>query len=322
MKRGTTLALAVTTSLSLFSALAWGDESIRPAGPIGGTDIRQAELPPPGVYGVGVGMGLDFPTFWGANQDFDAQGRSGALGTGLVVVYSAQVLGGSIGSSIFASAGRTCFGFQPGPKSCSEGLGDLYSDVFVWSRYFPSGVPASPNNPLIRYGLNVMFGLGINFPTGAYNSAQLVNLGGNMYDIAPNVALTYTAPSILGPGLGDATEFSARVFFNNYTKNHATDYQSGNVVSADFAITQRVNQWQFGLTGTSYLQIEDDLVAGVTAPNGGNRAVGLFLGPIVSYDFLAADRPWNVTLKGLFAVTGQNAVAANGLVLRVATKLF
>jgi hypothetical protein len=70
------------------------------------------------------------------------------------------------------------------------------------------------------------------------------------------------------------------------------------------------------------LELEDDEIAGIRHPNDGNRAMSLSIGPLVSYDFFWEDRPWTVTLKTLFGVTGENSARANGFVLRLGTKLF
>jgi hypothetical protein len=310
-------------SLAL-SMVANAAEAIKPAGPIGGTDIRQAFIPPPGLYGVGVGVGLNLPTYWTSDDSLGASGGSRVVGAGLMYVYDTQIFGGSLASTVFGSYERTCFGPTPFPESCSTGIGDVYSDVLMWSRFFPSEHFASQSKGgiPIPYGLQVLAGLGVTFPTGNYDSQRMINNGVNVFDFAPNVALTYTTPSIFGDQPGQATEFSARFFLNNYTKNGATDYQTGQIASLDFAVTQRVNQWQFGLAGTGFVQFEDDEIAGIRHPNDGNRAKSLSLGPVISYDFLWEDRPWNITLKGLFGVTGENTARANGFVLRLGTKLF
>lgn len=321
----TTAILAAALGLALQAILpapVLAGEGIRPAGPIGGTDIRQAILPPgPGLYGVGVGVNGRFPDYLTEDGHLDSDGQFIVGGIGLLAVYPFELFGGRLASSIFMSGGQTCFRIKPMPDSCSDGMGDPYADVLMWSRHFPSRTASPAGNPFLHYGLDTLVGLGLSIPAGVYDRHSPVNNGSNVYDIAPNFALTYTTPSVLGPALGDATEFSARVFYNYYTRNDANEYKSGDLISADFAVTQRRGAWQFGLTGTGFVQIEDDEIDGVPVP-GGNRAKMLQLGPIVSHDFMAGGRPWNVTVKGLFYVDGQNAAAPNVVVLRIGTKLF
>jgi hypothetical protein len=179
---------------------------------------------------------------------------------------------------------------------------------------------ADASKPWIPYGLNVMVGLGTAFPTGKYSASKMVNTSANIYDIAPNIAVTHVIPSILGQGKGDATEFSARIFYNKYLKNHDTDYQSGDLVSFDFAVSQRFGQWQLGLAGTGFVQIEDDRIHGQHVPNGGNRGKSLSLGPVLSYDFMWNNTPWNIAVKGLSGIDGKNTVAARGVVVKLGRK--
>src|SRR3546814_18786469 len=92
----------------------------------------------------------------------------------------------------------------------------------------------------IPYGLAVLVAFGVSFPTGDFDASKGTNVGANFYDFAPSVGITYTVPSLLGSKLGQATEFSARAFYHDYTENDTTQYQTGNIFSVDFAITQRL----------------------------------------------------------------------------------
>ena len=313
----------VAVVLTVLSAGAQAGEAVRPAGPIGGTDIRQALLGPPGLYGVGVGVGMGFTRLFTPNGDLDTDEGVAAGGGALLYVYDGEVFGGSLASSISAGYESTCIRIARGPESCSSGFGDVYSDVLMWSRFFPSAdFSGQPSGAQIPYGLGVLVGLGVNFPTGKYDSTNPINNGSNVFDIAPNFALTYTTKSIFGDAPGQATEFSARVFLNNYTENPDTDYQSGRIISMDYGISQRVNQWQFGFTGALWTQFEDDEIRGRKAPNDGNRTSGFTIGPIISYDFMWNEKPWNATLKAYTAVAGENTVGGNAVIFRLATKFF
>lgn len=315
--------ISVCVAIALQSTLvctAQSAENIRPAGPIGGTDIRQAILPPAGVYGVGVAFGADIPKYWTEDKTLDTNGYTAIVGAGAMVVYDTEFLGGALASTLFLGYEKTCFQFKGGKRTCVEGQGDAYSDILMWSRNFPLGYERSKSMPWIPYGLNVLVGLGVQFPTGNYDSSRAVNTSANVYDFAPNFALTYVVPSIFGEGYGDATEFSARVFYNLYTKNHDTDYQTGDLINTDIAVSQRFGQWQLGITANIFAQIEDDRVRGVVPDNNGNRAKSLGVGPVVSYDFMWDKTPWNITVKSLFGLEGENTSAAEGLVVRIGRK--
>src|SRR5215467_262083 len=81
------------------------------AGPIGGTDIRSAQLPPPGLYGGSVFLYAE------AHQYIDGLGNvllpdldltRGRVGPFLFYVPNVQVLGGSIAFAGIVPAGTEC----------------------------------------------------------------------------------------------------------------------------------------------------------------------------------------------------------------------
>lgn len=304
--------------LAAIPGVARAGEGTVPAGPIGGTDIAQALPLPAGVYGALYGAVADATKWYGPDGETEThKAHLLAGGFGLGVVYPVTIFGGSVRSSIAAGYEQTCARFS-GPAQCTHGARDLYSDIFFWSRFFPSADYSSqPEGSHIPYGLAVGFGLGVNFPTGQYSTNQWVNVGSNVYDFAPSIAVTYNMRSLLGNYFGQATEFSGRLFLNTYTKDHAHNYQSGMMPSLDFAVTERNNNWQYGIAGFAYYQIQDDVVDGV---NIGNRSKLLELGPLVSYTFKAAGRPMNLTAKALFAIDGRNTPFSSSLFVRLATK--
>lgn len=316
---------AVALGLGLSTSQSYAAESPRATGPIGGTDMRQAVLPPPGLYGFGVLAGVDFLGAWDNKGNvLDASGRTFSGGGGLLYVYDAELFGGRLASSFSASVSDVCVNLKGVYDQCSTGIGDAYSDLLMWSRLFPSsepGVQPTSGGP-IPYGLAVMLGVGVNIPIGKYTSDKIINNGANVWDIAPNVALTYTTPSLLGESFGQATEFSGRVWFNNYLENKDTDYLNGRLINVDFAVTQRHDSWQYGIAGSYYTQIEADQRNGIDVGNGGRRANLFSLGPVVSHTFTVADRPYTVKAKALFGINGENTLKANGAFISISTKLF
>lgn len=312
---------------SVGSAPAMSAEGITPAGPIGGTDIRQAFLPPPGNYGALVGGQVNLPSYVLGDTILPANGQVLFGGAGLMHVYSDDFYGGTIASTLFAGGQSVCFGINNiKPRTCSTGQMDLYSDIFAWSKFFASDdYAAQPKTggPPIPYGTAIMFGLGMNFPTGIYNVTDVPNVGSNFFTFSPNIAVTHDMKSIIGPWFGEATELSARMFFNFYTENTATHYSTGPVISMDFSATERKGPWQYGLAGTTFLQVAPDAVNGHNLPGDGGRARNLSIGPLLSYDFVLGGHPFNLTFKCYFAVPGvaRNATVANGPTIRLVTPL-
>lgn len=292
-------------------------ESISPAGPIGGTDIRSALLPPPGNYVAAVTGGIAVEKWYTSGGDsMSADGHVYFAGGGLLHVYDQPFLSGSLASTLYMGVQRTCFGLSS--VSCASGLQDVYSDVLAWSRFNPSRY-FSADSP-IPYGTAYWVGMGLNIPTGNYRKERAPNIGSNFYTVSPNVGITHTFPSVLPQGLGEATELSARLFFNYYTENRDTDYHSGYVVSLDFAGTQRSGPWQYGITGTTYKQLTDDTLNDDQVANGGSRAASFSIGPLLAYDFSIDGKPYNLMAKFLTTTWGENTTGVSGLTLRLATQ--
>src|SRR5258708_896072 len=86
-------------------------EGFSAAGPIGGTDIRSAQLPPPGLYGGGVLLYAEAHQYIDGNgnvllPDLDLTRKR--VGPCLFYVPDAQVFGGSIALAGIVPAGAPC----------------------------------------------------------------------------------------------------------------------------------------------------------------------------------------------------------------------
>ena len=108
------------------------------AGPIGGTDIRSAVLPPPGLYGGGGvvpnGEVLDFVDGQGQPIPIlnEANIKRTIVAPFIGYVPNIDVLGGSIGFGAIVPYGKNCGHlFQPTPKLCQSGFGDPYLETLV-----------------------------------------------------------------------------------------------------------------------------------------------------------------------------------------------
>jgi hypothetical protein len=259
------------------------------AGPIGGTDLRSAQLPPAGVYG---GLGFSHS---GSREFFDISGNlvpalsgldfsGNSAGAFLLYVPDIQVLGGSIGVAGVVLGGNSCGHlFETIPKRCVAGMGDPYVEV-DWSRFFGTMRPSRYAGALpIAEGLTIALGFGVLVPIGNYNvvdAAQGLRVGNNIWDFAPTFAFTYMTRPIFAEG----TEISARLYWNNYLTNPATHYSTGTVLNVDFAVTERIGKFQAGLAGVYGVQVADDKLFGIPLPPDGHRVEALALGGVVAYD--------------------------------------
>ena len=282
------------------------------AGPIGGTDIRSAQLPPPGIYGGTIQLYAE------AHQYFDGAGNlvpalSGLdlsrirAGPFLLAVPDVQILGGSIGFFAITPAGIECGRLlATTPTRCISGFGDPYFEV-GWSRYFGKARPSrDPGAFPIAEGLTIALGLGTIIPIGRYNAwdatTQGLTNGNNIWDFAPTAAITFVTAPILAEG----TEISAKLYWNNYLENPATRYQTGDLINVDFAISEHIGRFQAGLAGFYAFQIADDKLFGVRVPPDGRQTEILSLGGVLAYDL--PEYGVSLKIKTLSTVIERNTV--------------
>ncbi|MFC3694237.1 SphA family protein [Chenggangzhangella methanolivorans] len=260
------------------------------AGPIGGTDMRSALPLPPGFYGGTVQAYAETRGFVDGkgNRVFgleDAKLTKAIGGPFLMYVPDATVYGGLLTFGGLLPFVRQCGKLFAGQdRACENGMGDPYVEAH-WSRFFGTWRPSKhPDAYPIPEGLSVLFGLGAVIPVGEYDHrdprAQAISAGTGIWDVSPTVALTYTTPAWLGEG----TEFSAKLFWNNYFENRKTDYRTGDLVNLDFAVTERFGPLQAGLAGIYAFQPQDDRISGRRIPPDGRRGELLQLGGVAAYD--------------------------------------
>jgi hypothetical protein len=190
-----------------------------------------------------------------------------------------------------------------------------------WSRFFGSTRPSRDKGAFpIRQGLAVATGLGAVLPLGVYDSrvqaSNGISVGNNIWDVAPWVAFTYTTPPLIAEG----TEFSSKIYLNNYGTNSTTDYRTGTIVNIDFAISEHIGRWQIGAAGYYLRQIADDRRAGIVVAPDGRRAQVLSLGGVVNYDIAEAGAA--IKFKVRSSVFAYNSAMVTTFILGFSKKLF
>jgi hypothetical protein len=292
------------------------------AGPIGGTDIRSAQLPPPGLYGGGVML------YAVANQYVDGNGnvilpdlqlQRGRVGPFLFYVPDVKVLGGSIAFAGIVPAGTECgvlFATQRG--RCVSGVGDPYVEA-MWSLYLGKVHPSrDPTAFPVAEGLTIAVAFGTVIPVGKYNGfdavTQALSIGNNLWDFAPIVAFTFVSP----PLIADGTEVSAKLYWNNYLENPATHYHTGSLINIDFAVSEKIGRFQAGIAGFYAFQVADDKINGVRIEPDGRKGVVLQLGPVLAYDM--PEQAASIKVKALQTVITANTVKSTGAALTIVKK--
>ena len=282
MRAAPRVAAALSVALAWHAAAPTGGRAAEGgfvATPIGGTDFRQALLPPPGGYLVGIGVGqsaLDFRERDGSRSALLApEGYAAAGALILGHVFDGTVFGGRVAAAAGALYGNLCLRVRGiGRSQCQTGFGDAHAEV-AWSRPlgdFGAALPGAddPRRQRIPYGLTVGVGLGGIIPVGEYKRTDLVPLGFNTFVALPSVAATYVTP----PLLFDGTEISARAFYNIHGRNRATDYRTGDLFVLDWGVSERIGRLQFGPTGAWAKQVEPDRQAGRGGPSTSVTSLG------------------------------------------------
>ena len=299
------------------SAPALAIEGSSAAGPIGGTDIRSSIPLPPGLYGGAVALVAAAHQFTDGNGDV-VPALSGLdlsrtrVGPFLIYVPDVKLFGGTIELAGIVPAGMECGQlFEVTPKRCVAGVGDPYVEV-SWARYFgtPRQSAYGGAYPIFE-GLAISFGFGMVLPVGKYDvvdaTTQGLSIGNNIWDFAPIVGFTYTTRPILAEG----TEVTARLFWNNYLTNPATQYATGMLLNVDFAVTEHVGRFQLGLTGFYTTQVADDRQFGVPLLPDGRRTRVLDLGGVLAYDL--PEYASSIKVKALHTVITENNVNSWGV---------
>jgi hypothetical protein len=116
----------------------------------------------------------------------------------------------------------------------------------------------------------------------------------------------------------EGTEVSAKLYWNNYLINPATQYSTGSLLNLDFAITERIGRFQFGVAGFYAFQVADDKLFGVPIAPDGRRAEVLNIGPVLAYDM--PEHAMSVKIKALTSVITANTVTTPGVVVSMFKK--
>ncbi|WP_109478143.1 transporter [Paraburkholderia sp. C35] len=303
MKRAICRVVVGLVAFAALVPLGFAAEGPAYGGPVGGSDIENAYLPAEtGFYGAVVGGYANGSQYYDNNHHrsstISAANSSGVAAVGALYIYPFKLFGGTLGTSVQGSLATGHIELN-NRSDTYDGTGDIYSDLLVWSRYLGNSTGSAPT------GLTVKLAYSMIFPTGHYDQNAIVSTGRNTIYYIPNAAFSYlTGPNVFG----DGTEFSLHVFLDIAATNSATKYHNGPVIDFDYAISEKLGLWQFGLAGYYATQLSDDHQNGQAVP-GGNRFASAGIGPVLSYTI----PQWksNIKLKASIPIYTRNSLAQN-----------
>ena len=255
----------------------------------GAEDFMSGALPPPGTYL------LNYIQYYSSDRLNDNNGNQISKGFKLnafadvvrvVHVTKQQLLGASLGMHLFVPVVYLDVTVPGRGSDHRTGLGDIIV------------------NPMILgwHGKNWHVSTGLDFylPTGTYDKDRLANPGRNHWTFEPVLAGTWQSDS--------GFEVSTKLMYDFNTKNDALNYLSGQECHLDYAVGQKLGDFNLGVAGYFYRQITNDELNGKKVEfNDGNKGQVFGIGPAVKYNY----RNMSFTLKYLIETAVENRPEGN-----------
>jgi hypothetical protein len=268
--------------------------------PHGAEGLMAGALPPPGTYVLAYGI-----HYTGTRKDGDGNNLVTPTGANVALTVDAialravhmthlQLLGGQVGMHAVVPFFNNTLTVGPASNT-SAALGDIVIDPFILAWHFPT--------------VHAAVAIDVVLPTGAFSKTQPLgnNAGANYFSFEPLAAVTWF------PGAG--WEVDAKAMYNVKTRNHATDYRSGDEFHMDYTLGKALNDsFKLGLGGYFDVQIQGDDQAGVDV---GNKARYFAVGPEVAYQA----GPVSVIAKWQTELVSHNAFQGNRVIFKLVAPL-
>jgi len=128
-------------------------------------------------------------------------------------------------------------------------------------------------------------------PTAPYHSTQYLNVGKNIWGFMPQVGVTWFDPQ-------SGWDISGQLTYVTTTRNHATDYQSGDILHFDWGTGLHFGanqEWEVGVNGSVMHQLTGD--SGRGAVLGPFKAESFGVGPAVTWHTDWKGVPFSLSTK-------------------------
>ena len=161
------------------------------------------------------------------------------------------------------------------------------------------------------------FSQGIFAPTGSYATNRVFNPGRNYWGFDPTFAYTW-----LHETRGHEVSLTAGYLVN--TRNHATNYRSGNEFHLDYLIAHHFSpRFAFGIPGYWYKQVSSDDHPLLDGQNlGGFRGESAGIGLALLYKPTIAGNDVSFILKWVHDIYAKRRFEGSEIMLSVAFRLF
>ncbi len=290
-------AAVAAMTIGAAASPASAGESGGSTAPIGLVTYATGALPPPGTYILNQTSYVHSGRVNNASGDkvnIPFQLNTVVTATRLVHFTDYKILGANYGLQVILPLVRTSLS-RNGLSSRKAGLGDMTVSPAILSWHAGKFHWFAATDFIL--------------PTGSYDKTRLANTGRNYVDIAPLFTFTYLDPE--GP------EASVKFQYNINTKNHDTNYLTGQEINIDYGTHWNFGPLAVGIGGYYYQQVTDDRRNGIKVNYDGNRGEALSVGPQFKYTLPG------VNLIGVWfhEVYAANRSQADRVALRVSFKL-
>jgi hypothetical protein len=163
--------------------------------------------------------------------------------------------------------------------------------------------------------MHALFGVAIYAPTGSYDTNSLANAGQNTWTFVPNVAFTTLLPRL-------NAEITSNMAYEIYTKNDATDYDSGDMFRFDLLALKRFGELGGDGLGVGAVfglihQTTDD-EGGLADRLNGFKGRSMGAGPLISFDKkLSKTTAISASLRGVYEFDVKNRPEGEGYQLSI-----
>jgi hypothetical protein len=254
--------------------------------PDGLDDFKPGALPPPGVYFLNYAFYINISEYkdlraggiklGSINADSpDVEGWSAIDALRLLYVTKKKLFGGDFGAHIIVPVQHLEL-----TKAHWSGVpgGDLLATD---DTHCTTDLKNITIGPAVGWHFSKNFhalaAVDITMPTGAFDENDLANTGTGYWTFTPLFSVTYITDQ--------GYEVGAKLMYDINTTNTDTHYRSGQAFHTDYIVGKKVGNFDVGINGYFFVQVQDDSLRYEPLGFDGNKAEAFSIGPVVSYKY-------------------------------------
>ena len=237
---------------------------------------------------------------------------------GALWVAPKKVLGGGFGVGVLAPVGW---------QDISADINVLATLTLPDGRTFNAGDRFSFNDDTFNFGDPVLMAfLGwnrgpwhwkltgmLNVPIGAYDAADIANMGFNRWAFDAHAAVTWLDPAV-------GFEVSAVAGFTFNAENPDTDYKTGTEFHLEYALIKHFSQqFSAGLVGYHYQQVTGDSGTGATL--GAFKGRTTAIGPAINYATMIGSVPVATSFRWYHELDAKNRLEGDAFYFQATVPL-